>query len=333
VIGDQSVAGAKSMAVPSSATRLRWLVPVLVAAVLVLPSVVWVAIDRSIWPWDPSWYGEVSVDLWATLRTDPSAWPSAMMHAFFGQKPPAVAWLGQLFVPLGEVFGRDQTALLLSTVLCQAAVVAFVYAASLRLANGATAMVAAFLVAASPLFVSMSHGYWAEPIQTVAVAWLVLILAGAAERRPALTLAQLPGALALAMLAKLSSPAYVAAPAAGVLLLVWLYRARPSDARPAWREPAVVASSVISAFLVVGALGWYWINVDAAIQQARSSSADMGSTASIPDSFASSPSGSSGSGMQRSFPDSGSHSAFSRLCRSVSPGCGERGLRFVTPGS
>ena len=263
------------MAAPSLATGLQRLVPVLVAAVLVLPSVVWVAIDRSIWPWDPSWYGEVSIDLWATLRTDPGAWPGAMMHAF-GQKPPAVAWLGQLFVPLGEVFGRDQTALLLSTVLCQAAVVAFVYAASLRLASVATAMVAALLVAASPLFVFVSHGYWAESIQTVAVAWLVLILAGAAERRPALTLAQLPGALALAMLAKVSSPAYVAAPAAGVLLLVWLYRARPAAARPAWRELAVVASSIISAFLVVGALRWYSINVDTAIQQARTSSADDG---------------------------------------------------------
>ena len=59
------------MAVPSHATGLRRLVPVLVAVVLVLPSVVWIAIDRSIWPWDPSWYGEVSIDLWATLRTDP----------------------------------------------------------------------------------------------------------------------------------------------------------------------------------------------------------------------------------------------------------------------
>lgn len=263
------------MAVPSLATRPRRLVPVLVAAVLVLPSVIWVAVDRSIWAWDPSWYGEVSVDLWATLRTDPGAWPSAMMHAF-GQKPPAVAWLGQLFVPLGEVFGRDQIALLLSTVLCQAAVVALVYAAALRLAGVATAIVAALLVAASPIFVFVSHLYLVEPIQTVAVAWLVLILARAAERRPALTLAQLPGALALAMLAKVSSPVYVAAPAAGVLLLVWLHRARPSDARPAWREPTVVASSMISAFLVAGAVGWYRINIDAAIQQARIASGDDG---------------------------------------------------------
>lgn len=275
VIGDRSVAAAPSVAVPSLAAGTRKLVPALVGTILVLPSLVWVSIDRSIWPWDPSWYGEVSIDLWATLRTEPSNWPGAMAHAF-GAKPPAVAWLGQFFVPLGEILGRDQTALLLSVVLCQAVTIALVYAALARLAGAAPAVCGALLVAASPLFVSMSHEYFAEPIQTVAVAWLVLIVARAPQRRAALTLAQLPGALALAMLAKLSSPAYVAAPAAGALLLLWLHRTRPPEPGPAWRDSSVLASSLGSAALVLGAIGWYRVNLEAAIRHARNASADNG---------------------------------------------------------
>src|SRR5262249_18006994 len=87
--------------------------PVLVGLALVIPSVAWISLDRSIWPWDPSWYGQVSVDLWATLRASPRVWPEAMTHAF-GLKPPTIAWLGQFFVPFGRAVGGTEVALLLS---------------------------------------------------------------------------------------------------------------------------------------------------------------------------------------------------------------------------
>ena len=55
-------------AIPIRTDLVRRIAPALFAAALVAPSVVWISLDRSIWPWDPAWYGEVSVDLWATLR-------------------------------------------------------------------------------------------------------------------------------------------------------------------------------------------------------------------------------------------------------------------------
>jgi Dolichyl-phosphate-mannose-protein mannosyltransferase len=242
---------------------------------LVVPSIVWVCLDRSVWPWDPAWYGEVSTDLWATLRVSPRTWPDAMTHAF-GLKPPAVAWLGQFFVPVGSALGRDSTALLLSVVSCQIASLALVYAALRRLGGDAVALVGGLVVAASPLFVSMSHEYFAEPIQTLAVAWLLFVLATAAQRRMALTLAQLPGVLALGMLAKLSSPAYLAAPALAAVLLAFLGRGRGPERRRPWQDVAVVASSIASAILVLGAISWYRINVHAAIRHARDATADNG---------------------------------------------------------
>jgi 4-amino-4-deoxy-L-arabinose transferase-like glycosyltransferase len=256
-------------------TGVRALLPVLVAVPLVVPSIVWVSLDRSIWPWDPAWYGEVSVDLWATLRTNPHHWPYAMTHAF-GLKPPAIAWLGQLFVPFGAIVGRDGPALLLSVIACQAATLGLVYAALRRLAGDTAALLGALLVAGSPLFGSMSHEYFAEPIQTLAVAWLLLILAAAAQRRPALTGAQLPGVLALGMLAKLSSPAYLAAPAVGAVLLVLLHRGGGPHQRRPWQDIAVVSSAIVSAVIVVGAVSWYRINLHAAIRHARDASADTG---------------------------------------------------------
>jgi 4-amino-4-deoxy-L-arabinose transferase-like glycosyltransferase len=252
----------------------RWL-PLWLPIALVAPSLAWIAVDRSIWPWDPAWYGTVSVDLWATLRTDPAHWPGSMAHAF-GLKPPAVAWLGQLFVPLGEVLGEDTRALLLSIVLCQAASLSLVYLAARRLDGAAAAVLATLLVGGSPLFVALSHEYFAEPIQMVAVVWLLLVLAGAAYSPPALTLAQLPGAIALGMLAKLSSPAYMAPLAAGAVLLLVLHRQVLPRPRRTRERVAVVVSGAISALLVLGAFVWYRINLDTALEHARNASADTG---------------------------------------------------------
>jgi hypothetical protein len=272
---EPSVAVSRPAAVISIVAGVRRFRAVLVGVALVLPSIAWISLDRSVWPWDPAWYGQVSAGLWATLRVAPGDWPSAMTHAF-GLKPPAIAWLGQFFFPLRSVVGRESVALLLSIVACQVASLALVYAALRRLVGNAVALVGTLFVAASPLFVSMSHEYFAEPSQTLAVAWVLFILAAATARRAALTLAQLPGALAIGMLAKLSSPAYLAAPAAGAVLLAVLPRERRNGRRPPWKDWGVVVSAAGSGLLVLVAAAWYWVNLHAAIEHARAASADNG---------------------------------------------------------
>jgi 4-amino-4-deoxy-L-arabinose transferase-like glycosyltransferase len=256
---------------------IRRIAPVLLATALLVPSLVWISIDRSIWPWDPAWYGEVSVDLWATLHRGGN-WGALMAHAF-GAKPPAIAWFGQAFVPLGGIVGGDGVALMLSILVCQGLSILLVYYAVRRLTDPAAAVAAALLLAASPLFVALSHEYFAEPIQTVSTAWLLLILASAWKWRTALTFAQLPGALALGMLSKLSAPLYLAAPAVAAVVLA--LRARRSlsndtDARRWLTDPQFVVSALVSGLLVTGALVWYRVNVHAAIAHARASASDNG---------------------------------------------------------
>ncbi len=272
---DVSFAAPRSAAAARTAVGVRRFAPVLLATALVLPSLVWTALDRSIWPWDPSWYGSVSLELATTLGRDLHDWAALMTNAF-GQKPPAIAWFGQLFVPLGNLFGQDEPALLVSVLVCQIATLALVYAAARRLAGEGAALVAALLVAAAPLFVSMSHEYFAEPIQTATIAWLLFILAAAASRRPALTLAQLPGVIALGLLAKLSTPVYMAAPVAASLLLAYRHRSDEGERAPLVRDRTVVASAIVSLLAVLGALSWYRINLDRALDHARHASADTG---------------------------------------------------------
>jgi hypothetical protein len=251
----------------------RRALPIALTAALVMPSIVWVVLDRSIWPWDPSWYGEVSVDLWAAARGG-THWPGVMTHAF-GAKPPAIAWFGQFFVPLRHVVGGYSVAFLLSVVVCQAITIWLLFQALTRLGGHRAGIVGALSLGSAPLFIAMSHEYFAEPIQTVATGWILLILASASAWRPALVLAQIPGAIAFGLLAKFSTPLYIAAPCAGAIFLVFRCRRR-TFVRKAHRDVAVVTSVIGSALLVVGALSWYSVNLHAAIAHARAASADTG---------------------------------------------------------
>ena len=250
------------------------LVAVAVGCLLVLPSIVWIALDEAVWPWDQAWYAEVSLDLWSALRHDRGTWGASMLDAF-GSKPPAVAWLGQFFVPLGRLVGVER-ALLASVVACQIGSIALVFAAARRLGAGAAASLAGTLVlAASPLFVWATHEYFAEPLQTLVVAWSLLLLVLASRSRDPIRIAvQIPGLVALAFLAKLSSPLYIGLPLAATLVLIIRrpgadgHRLRAS-LRPWW---VVVASAV----LVLGAALWYGRNLDTALDHARIASADTG---------------------------------------------------------
>jgi dolichyl-phosphate-mannose-protein mannosyltransferase len=239
-----------------------------VGSALLLPSLVWVLRDRSVWPWDPAWYGQISIDLWSTLTLHPSEWPNAMSHAF-GIKPPAIAWLGQLFVPLGYRLHAVEPALLIGVVACQAATVALVYGSARRLGGGkAVACMAATLVASAPLFTAMSQAYFAEPIQMLAVAWLLFVMASA-ERWPfPLVVAQVVAASSLGMLSKLSSPLFMAAPAL-CSLLVAVRQRRRHNRRRRWRDARVVSAIIVAMALLFGAVVWYSKNVHAAIEHAR----------------------------------------------------------------
>jgi hypothetical protein len=48
-------------------SRLKPLLAYLVPVALISPSLMWIALDRSVWTWDPAGYGKGSVELFYTL--------------------------------------------------------------------------------------------------------------------------------------------------------------------------------------------------------------------------------------------------------------------------
>ena len=62
-----------------------------------LSQMIYIFLDKSVWPFDPAWYGEVSLSLSVALKGSLHNWIHEMVHAF-GTKAPLIAWIGQFLV-------------------------------------------------------------------------------------------------------------------------------------------------------------------------------------------------------------------------------------------
>lgn len=234
--------------------RKRW-IPWLLSGMLVAPSAFWIARDRSVWSWDPSFYAMDTTELWYLLANHPRQWPGRMVTIFYA-KAPGIGWLGQFFVPVGRWLGSVEAGLLASVLLCQLLALVLVYLACRRVAPGSAlpATAGTLVVASSPLFVAMSHHFLTEAIQLSAVAYVVWIAVESTRLPWPRTLLHLCLGGILGLLAKISTPAYVVFPA-----LVAIARAvvamRVARGRPAfgWSELRLAIPVV-----VLGGFGLAW---------------------------------------------------------------------------
>ncbi len=236
--------------------------PLGLAIAVLLPSLAWLALDRSVWPWDQAWFARHTVELYEALRSDPRAWVAAMLQAT-PLKPPVVAWIGQFFVPVGAAIGNVSASLLLSVWITNVAALALVFRALMEMtgqrARAATAGL--LFVAAAPIFVGLATQYLAEAAQTLAVAWFVFILGRARAWGRSELGAHLVAASAFAMLAKTTSPVFCAAP--GVVALFELLRS-PRQVVPGARTNSWPWWALASA-LTLAAVGWYWRNFETVV--------------------------------------------------------------------
>jgi hypothetical protein len=266
------VARIDPMPTSTGSGRRRRIFAHLLLIVILAPSAGWVVLDRSVWPFDQAWYGEVSVDLYAALGDGAKAWMDAMGTAL-PSKPPGIAWLGQWFVPVGLALGRIETALLASVLLCQFGTLVLVYRTGRLLApdRPLIAMVGSLMVGASPLFVGMSHNYFAEPLQTFAVAWVFYITSRGPGASRVRLMAELIAVAAVGMLAKTTTPIYCLL--AGLLCIVWMIRSRRPDVRRAWRSVVLDwGALVFSLALAACAVVWFWQNAESVLRHAKLSS-------------------------------------------------------------
>ena len=186
-------------------TTVAWVLPV----VLLLPSIVWWAIDRAPWAWDEALYGEATVRYWAAWVDGPLHWLRAVM-AGMTIKPPGMTWGAQFFLPLTGLGLTPEQAMLAFNLLAH--LVSGVALADLvvrRCGGGAASAVAvAFLVMGAPLAVGMAHLFFVEATQFAVVAviyWLCLARWPTTPIRQTVLLVFLA---VLTLIPKLSTPVY-----------------------------------------------------------------------------------------------------------------------------
>ncbi|MDP8983086.1 MAG: hypothetical protein M3O35_21120 [Acidobacteriota bacterium] len=251
-------------------------IPAGICAILLLPSLCWIALDKTVWPWDQAWYGEVSVDLWYQLMHHPSQWAAALVKAF-GFKAPGIAWLGEFFVPLGQAFGSIEFGLLFSVLAAQFATLLLIYGIGRKLSAGRMqlALFGVLFVSAGPLFVAMAHHYLVESLQLLAVTYVFRIAIAAPEWSRLRLIAHLLLAVACALLAKSSSPLYTIFP--GLVAAFWVIRAKCWVKDDSDRRTSLVILA-IGLFAAAAAAAWYALNLSAAAEFVKNAS---GGAASI----------------------------------------------------
>jgi len=226
---------------------------------MVAPSVVWIALDKSVWGWDQAIYAKGSVELFYALIHSPERWLRRLNIP--QAQAPGVSWLGQFFVFLGYLLGSIDVGLLISILLTQALTLLLMYRVFRELSDGSTliAIVGCIAIGSAPLFVALSHQYVSEPLQLLAVSWFVLIMSFAPKWNRVFTLSQLLAAAPLAMLAKVSSPLYCAGPA---LVALW-YVFRPAAYPNKSGGDKITLIIVLAAGLIlnVATVRWYSANI------------------------------------------------------------------------
>ena len=225
---------------------------------LVLPSVVWVFLDKASWTWDQSEYGNVSINLYYELSTSISSWYNAMLSAF-SVKAPGIAWLGQFFVPLGNMLGID-IALMLLILIAQFLILIMAY----QIINSATdskkiSVICVLIMASAPMFIALSHQFLVEMLQLLAVTIFVYILVlGKKWTRYEQVLA-LVVASSFALLIKITSPLYVIIP--GFFIIVNIFKSSSADFKNHFLlKKKMMMFYLLSIPVVFGTIRWYLVN-------------------------------------------------------------------------
>lgn len=242
--------------------------PALLALVLVVaPTWYWDLNATMVGPFDEAVYALSSVQLWRTLRLGIGEWCDAM-RAALGVRPPAIAWIGQLAVPFGERLGAVPAALLCLTAAAETILLALLYLALVRVQpSRMKGVVATGFVAAGPEFLLLGTRFFVEPLQALAVVWLLLVFAYRTGMSRPMLLAHLVGAVAFGLLVKITTPLFQA-PLAAALLLEVLKRGRPRVLRGRARTAHLAAAHVAAALLSAGAAFWYSANLRTAVAYA-----------------------------------------------------------------
>lgn len=245
----------------------------LLFAGLLAPSLIWIAQDRTVWPWDQAWYGEVSADLWFWMGHSLRRWVGEMAGGL-SMKPPGVAWAGQFFVPLQHIFGSVEVSLLLSIVATQFVLLVILFCLGRRLCLGSSlaAVAGVTFAAGTSLFVGLSHQFFVEPLQAAAVVWVYYVAVEAPCWPGPRTATQLALAMVVGLLAKADTPLYCLLPFLYAVALIWKKKLSRAEFSACWKSRSFQVQAALLGPLAGATALWYWINIKPVWQHARDAS-------------------------------------------------------------
>ncbi|MGD0047384.1 MAG: hypothetical protein ABSE42_10230 [Bryobacteraceae bacterium] len=245
----------------------------LLCAGSLVPSLIWIAEDRTVWLWDQAWYGEVSTDLWFWMGHSWRRWVGELADGL-SIKPPGVVWLGQFFVPLQHIFGSVELSLLVSILATQFVLLAILFRIGRRLCLGSSlaAVAGVTLAAGTSLFAGLSHQFFVEPLQAAAVAWVYYVAVEAPGWSSLRIVVQLALAMVVGVLAKADTPLYCLLPCLYTAGLICRKKPSRAEFSACWRSRGFRTQAVLLGLLTGATALWYYRNMRAVWQHARDSS-------------------------------------------------------------
>ena len=195
-----------------------------VALLLLLPNLIWAAMDKGTWWGDPVGYALNSIVLYKKILIDFQLWKGAL---FNGYKAPLMFWTGQFFLPLGNFMGSISFGLLLIPLISTFITLLLSFRSfQLLFKNKMIALCGCLAIAASPLLNGLSTGFWIEPMQVAVISWFIYIMIKVKTWDFYFALSQFVIAASLAMLIKFSSPLYIIGPS--IAFWITVFRNNPS---------------------------------------------------------------------------------------------------------
>lgn len=251
----------------------RRLATILAALIVMSPSIVWAYAKRCIFAWDQAVYADTTVELWFALTHNIQAWPKLMFSAIISQRPPAIAWFGQFFVPLGQLCHSIDFGLLCSTIAVQGLTVILLLSIGQELFGNSKfrslKLLPCAVIASSPLFIAVSTEYLVEPFQLLGTTMVYWVAVKSKKLSFWQIVSYLMMALAVVVLSKASSPLYSVFPAGYAFINA--IKARRD------KNPIVSVSGNTSIFvpalvLALSAVTWYLQNFKGALQVVKDAS-------------------------------------------------------------
>jgi hypothetical protein len=236
-----------------------------------LPSLAWVWLDKSLWWWDQSWYGEVALNIFLGFEHGIRSGLYEMMIAF-QIKAPLIAWLEALAVPFGATLHRINAVFLTEMLLIQAGALVLFYGVLKRATkNTFSAGLGVVALAAAPLFIALSHQNFVEPMQVFVVVWFLYIAQRAPQWNRIHIALHVVSATMLGMMVKISTPIFVVIP--GLIGVYWFFA---TQQRVSFKKYFQSSLHVLAASATLGisllSVAWYFKNFKQIAQFALSTS-------------------------------------------------------------